>query len=126
MGKRLKDYLLHLAGIDFVSLGDAEREALERDLLNQIAFFQHERIVHLIVTMTVGLALLVVCIWCFSSPTLFGTVLAFLLLVLFVPYIFHYYRLENGVQRLYSFYDICAGNPAYHVGAGEKSGTGRS
>ena len=65
--------------------------------------------------MTVGLGLLVTCIWCFSAPTLFGGVLALLLLVLFVPYIFHYYRLENGVQKLYRFYDTCVENPASHL-----------
>ena len=31
-------------------------------------------------------------------------VLFVLLLALFIPYIFHYYNLENGVQKLYDIY----------------------
>ncbi|NLA43621.1 hypothetical protein GX865_05780 [Candidatus Saccharibacteria bacterium] len=33
---------------------------------------------------------------------------AVLFLALLIPYIVHYYHLENGVQRLYSLYDEIA------------------
>ena len=60
--------------------------------LVQIGFFMHERMVHLIVT--VLFALLSVAV------ALFGA-----LLILLVPYIMHYYLLENGVQKMYEQYD---------------------
>jgi uncharacterized RDD family membrane protein YckC len=32
-------------------------------------------------------------------------VLTFLFIILLIPYIRHYYILENGVQKLYTYYD---------------------
>ena len=64
--------------------------------LTQIGFFQHERLIHLIVTVT--FALITICM-----PLLLA--LSLLFLVLLVPYIFHYYTLENEVQKMYTQYD---------------------
>jgi len=69
----------------------------------QIACMQHERLIHLIVTMfvtaftllTIGFAMFVV-----EWPVL---VMALILLGLTGAYLLHYFRLENGVQR---FYDL--------------------
>ena len=62
----------------------------KEDLLTHISFFQHERLIHLLVTIFTGII----------------TILLFLLMVcLFIPYIFHYYFLENKVQELYTIYD---------------------
>lgn len=71
----------------------------------QIKFFAHERLIHLLVT--IAFAML-------AFGTFFMTVIAFKLelllllfaiLILLVPYIMHYYLLENGVQRMYDQYD---------------------
>lgn len=73
--------------------------------LTQIAFFQHERLIHLIVTVLFAIltfAVLFVDIFAFSLGM---SALLLLLLVLLVPYIMHYYRLENGVQKMYRQYD---------------------
>ena len=76
------------------------------------AFFQHERLVHLIVTITFAiLELLTVCAYvivgaidsALSMPLL---VLAIAILILLVPYIKHYYLLENEVQKMYKQYDM--------------------
>ena len=77
---------------------------LKDEVLQEISFFQHERLVHLIVTFFTGISCIL-----FLITTLFtdniGILLLFILtLLLFVPYIFHYYYLENGVQRLYELY----------------------
>ena len=37
------------------------------------------------------------------QPAMFA--LTVLLLILLIPYIRHYYILENGVQKLYTYYD---------------------
>ena len=71
----------------------------------QISFFQHERLIHLIVTIVFALLemlTLMIIVFHFSIMVL---VLAILLLVLLIPYIRHYYILENGVQKMYNQYD---------------------
>jgi len=73
--------------------------------LVQIQFFMHERLIHLIVTvlfavLTVGVALFFV-----AKPEIPILLLFGALLVLLVPYIMHYYLLENSVQKMYGQYD---------------------
>ncbi len=81
-------------------------DALIARHLEQIAFFQHERLIHLLVTILFALltfAAFFVNIFMFSYGLL-G--LMVLLLALLIPYIRHYYLLENGVQKMYKQYDI--------------------
>ena len=80
-------------------------EEILKEHLAQIQFFSHERLIHLLVTLTFALLtfgtffLLIVSF----SPGLICLFAA--LLVLLVPYIMHYYLLENGVQKMYRQYD---------------------
>ena len=67
----------------------------------QIEYLQHERLVHLLVTLFFALCVLVVLIVVIVQPQVLTGVLLLLLLALLVPYIVHYYQLENGVQRWY-------------------------
>lgn len=67
-----------------------------------IGFFQHERLIHLIVTMT--FALLTVISLGLTVSEIYFLPLFVLFLVLEVPYVFHYYKLENGVQKLQRLY----------------------
>ncbi|MBT9700957.1 hypothetical protein GPK75_07675 [[Eubacterium] rectale] len=87
MKKRIINYRLKidnlLANPDKIS--KEEWKKILQEHLTQIAFFQHERLVHLI------------------NPMLL--VLTLLFLVLLVPYIMHYYTLENEVQKMYTQYD---------------------
>ena len=87
-------------------LSEEECREKAQELLVQIGFFQHERFVHLIVTITFALLTMisVVSFLALVQPGLL--VLAVLLLVLLVPYVRHYYILENGVQKLYTYYDM--------------------
>lgn len=73
--------------------------------LIQIGFFQHERLVHLIVTVTFAILTLIsiVAALMICNPALY--VLTLLLVVLLIPYIMHYYTLENEVQKMYEQYD---------------------
>lgn len=67
----------------------------------QIAWLSHERLVHLLVTLFVGFIMVVSVIGALlMQNTLLGGI-SVLLMILFLFYIFHYFRLENGVQRLY-------------------------
>ena len=83
----------------------AEAERVMKDLLIQIGFFAHERLVHLIVTVTFAILTVVAVVGFLISEQVGLIALIVLLLVLLVPYIRHYYILENGVQKLYTFYD---------------------
>lgn len=73
--------------------------------LEQITFFRHERLIHLLVTLLFALLTFATCFLCvfFFHPGLL--ILFVFLLVLLIPYIMHYYTLENGVQKMYAQYD---------------------
>lgn len=105
MEKRLKDYLAWMEELNPECLSLQEKENLRREVLVQIQFFQHERFIHLIVTVTFAI-LTVMSVLGFVATAQIGLlVLTGMLLVLLVPYIRHYYILENGVQKLYQYYD---------------------
>jgi len=98
------------------SAGDgADWTGLARFHRAQIGYLQHERLVHLLVTLFFGLCALLVLLFVTWRPQVLMGVLLLLLLVLLVAYIVHYYRLENGVQRWYTLaneIDARAGGPA--------------
>lgn len=80
-------------------------EAVLQEHLVQVSFFQHERLVHLVVTVTFAiLTMIALAIYCIAEymPML---ALIVLLLLLLIPYIGHYYTLENEVQKMYQQYD---------------------
>ena len=79
-------------------------EILQEHLV-QIGFFQHERLIHLIVTVTFAILTLMsfVASLVVGMPALLA--LTFLFVVLLIPYIMHYYTLENEVQKMYVQYD---------------------
>lgn len=73
--------------------------------LVQIGFFMHERLVHLIVTVLFAILAVGVALFCVAQPQIPVFLLFGALLVLLIPYIMHYYLLENGVQKMYEQYD---------------------
>jgi intracellular septation protein A len=86
--------------------------AYHQQMLQQ---FQHERLIHLIVTMSFALFMIIflaLTIFLFLTlpPSLWSDILAYsaatITLILFIVtlfYIRHYYQLENGVQKLEEF-----------------------
>jgi hypothetical protein len=71
----------------------------------QLSFFIHERLVHLLVTLTFALLAFGTFFITMMEFSLGLVLLLVLFLVLLVPYILHYYLLENGVQKMYRQYD---------------------
>lgn len=104
MKNMLKDYINKLDQITNQSKISNRAEILE-DLKLKITFFQHERIVHLIVTMFTGTFSLLSFLAATTSGHIELYILTALLLLLFIPYIAHYFFLENNVQKLYTYYD---------------------
>lgn len=72
---------------------------------DKISFFQHERIVHLLVTILFALMTLMTVIAFVITRIIGFAPLILCFLVLMVPYIKHYYFLENQTQELYKDYD---------------------
>lgn len=113
MAKKLKQLILQVE--KFLSDHDAQSggqenagQALDRLLSyteRWLLYFQHERLIHLIVTVLFALSALIVFGIFIVVQSLYILVLEGLILVLLVPYIFHYFNLENGVQRLYDLVD---------------------
>ena len=112
MGKKIKNYVKAMMRIaDEITKGTLKqnKEEILREMLVQIKFFQHERLIHLIVTVLFAfLTIFNIACSCFLNNPSYGIpfcVLSVLCLILLVPYIHHYYVLENGVQKLYEIYD---------------------
>ena len=94
---------------------DVDWEKLKAEHLTQIAFFQHERFIHLIVT--VAFAMLTMAAICMAFALMAigveggaGWLLIMMVfLVLLIPYVRQYYILENEVQKMYGQYDMIVG-----------------
>ncbi len=85
---------------------DANWEQVLEEHLVQIGFFQHERLVHLIVTITFALMEIIALFMTLMAFSVAVLLLDVLFLVLLIPYIRHYYILENETQKMYKQYDV--------------------
>ena len=84
------------------SADGADWAGLARFHRTQIDYLQQERLAHLLVTLFFGLCTLLVLLFLVVHPQVLVGILVLLLLVLLVPYVVHYYRLENGLQGWYT------------------------
>ena len=103
-GDNMKKYLYdYIEYIDNIIKSNKVTDEIINEHLIKISFFQHERFIHLVVTLFYMILFLIfmglgILHWSFL-------IIAFILLVFFIFYIIHYFRLENGVQYLYKQYD---------------------
>ena len=79
-------------------------EKYKKDMLNYISFYQHERLIHLLVTIFVGICAVIFFTAMLYFESISLLIIFAILLLLFIPYIFHYYFLENSIQKLYLLY----------------------
>ena len=100
MKKEIKEYMDYIK--QQAAVPDIDKKKLADELLVRIGFYQHERLIHLIVTMSFGVFFLLSLI--LVSINVYFLALSVLLLVLLVPYIAHYYFLENSTQEFYKVY----------------------
>lgn len=106
MKKRILDYKYRIDTLIQEDSPETDWKKVLDEHLVQIGFFQHERLIHLIVTVlfalmtltTIGIALIAEYAYMFLATIM--------LLVLLIPYISHYYLLENEVQHMYEQYDF--------------------
>ena len=83
-----------------------EKNITEKDIENhliKIEFFQHERLIHLLVTLAYGIFLFL-SVLIFTQIWIFVIVI-YIALIFLLFYVRHYFFLENHVQYLYKQYD---------------------
>ena len=103
MKKRILAYLDYID--ELLKEENVDWDVALKNHLDQIAFFSHERLVHLIVFVLVAICTVVSILALVISEEIVIIPLIVMLFVLLVPYCMHYYLLENSVQRMYDQYD---------------------
>ena len=105
MGRKLKEYIIQIQKLLESGQKIENIEELKKELLVEIGFWQHERLIHLMVTILFAMLTMAVFILILFYHSWGVLALLAALLILLVPYIRHYFILENGVQTLYVFYE---------------------
>ncbi len=103
MAKYLKDYVKYIDEI-LKSKKDVDLNSLIDEHLIKIQFFQHERLIHLLVTLFYGIFTLTM--FAFININVLFILPSIILMVLLLFYVRHYFFLENNVQYLYKQYDM--------------------
>ena len=88
---------------DYLNEYKKEVEQKLNQHITKIKFFQHERLVHLLVTLFFAIFLLI-SLYISLTQNLF-IYIVLILLVMLIFYIKHYFFLENNIQYLYKEYD---------------------
>lgn len=113
MTKRMHFYLNYYKELLEKDLSPEKAQQEKENLLVQIQFFQHERLIHLIVTALFALLTVITLLSNLFLMQPLLVVLEVFLLILLVPYIKHYYLHENGTQTLLQILRI--GWTSYHL-----------
>ena len=103
MLKKLNDYESKLW--DMVDSGQPLTAEQLLSVRTHIGFFQHERLVHELVMILFALLTVGGILFLIVRAELAVFALDVLFFALLVPYVKHYFGLENGVQRLYELYE---------------------
>ena len=82
-----------------------DKKVKKEELLTNIKFFQHERLIHLLVTIFLGIATILFFQIGIQNELILFLIIGIITLILFIFYIVHYYFLENSVQELYRHYN---------------------
>ncbi len=104
MTKQIKAYLDHIRAFMTAEHTNEEYCTERALLLQRIMFYQHERLIHLLVTLAFAVFFLLTLIMFMLVEKIAIMLLAVLFLALLIPYIKHYHFLENSVQELYTIY----------------------
>ena len=106
----MKKYFLEYIAFLDAALADPDTDLarLMKIHKEKTRYFQHERFVHLFVMILFAICT-VACFLVIAVTELIILIpLTLLFLGLLIPYIAHYYFLENNVQKLYTYYDRIA------------------
>ena len=106
MKKQIQEYVKAIKIILMEDNPQTDWEEVAARHLVKIEFYQHERLIHLLVTFLFAVMEVICLAVLLGTVNLWALALMVLILVLLVPYIGHYYFLENSVQELYLIYDV--------------------
>lgn len=101
MRKYITDYI---ENIDKIINDKKYNKKIIDEHLIKISFFQHERLIHLLVTLFY--ALIFILFLALITLTYLFAFIAFILCIFLIFYIRHYFYLENCVQYMYKQYDL--------------------
>ena len=103
----MKKYFLEYIAFLDASLADESTDLarLMKIHKEKTRYFQHERFVHLFVMILFALVTVACFFIIVLTEKLILVPLAVLFMCLLIPYISHYYFLENKTQLLYKYYD---------------------
>lgn len=101
MKKYLKEYVEQIDKLLESDIKEIDRE-IENHLI-KIEFYQHERLIHLLVTL--AYAIMAIISFIASTTTPMFVFVGIILVLFLIPYVLHYFFLENNVQYLYKQYD---------------------
>jgi hypothetical protein len=109
MEKYFKSYIAEIEEIIKTHPDNADYDKLSKEMLVKLQFLQHERLMHLLVLIlfTLGLFGMMTAAIITEMPFFYIGLLVALGFVL--PYVIHYYFLENTAQKFYSLYDKITG-----------------
>lgn len=102
MKKYLSNYILET---EELLKGKITSKDIENHI-NKINFFSHERLIHLLVTLSFALFTIIFIYMSITFQNMLLIVISLIMLIVLIFYIFHYYFLENSVQYLYKLYDL--------------------
>jgi hypothetical protein len=105
MKKRILEYRTRIDTLLEENAPDTPWEEILEEHLVQVGFFQHERLVHLLVTLAFAIMGVASFMITYFQPSVGMLVLSLLFLSLLIPYVMHYYLLENETQKMYTQYD---------------------
>lgn len=105
MADRIKQYMVYVDALLESEDESIDWEAEMKKHLVEIAFFAHERQIHLIVTVLFAILSFMAFLYTISNFSLSLVLLCFALMCLMIPYIKHYFLMENSVQDMYEQYD---------------------
>lgn len=106
MDEYMKKYSEDIKGrIDKKELTEKEYSQIRKDFLEHIKFMQHERLIHLLVTILFSFLVMFGIIGVLVYTNWMTILFTVLVLIPEIFYILHYYKLENGVQEMYRIYD---------------------
>ena len=105
MKERILDYRRRIDALLEKRDADVDWKGVLEEHLVQVSFFQHERLIHLIVTVLFALLLMGTIGIALIADYMPMLLVSLLVLCLLAPYISHYFLLENEVQKMYEQYD---------------------
>ena len=101
MREYIHEYVNYIDAI--INNGQINNKVIDEHLI-KISFFQHERFIHLCVTLFYAIVFIIF-LGLIALSKLFIPI-AVILLIFLILYIYHYFYLENHVQYMYKQYDL--------------------